>query len=58
MISEQPGCSRMSCGRQPVMDHNRMNGFRGVPRPHRGRVHRLGLRPGDQVTAINGTPAR
>jgi general secretion pathway protein C len=42
MISEQPGLLADVMRPQPVMDHGRMNGF--------------GLRPGDQVTAINGTP--
>jgi len=41
---------------QPVMDHGRMNGFRVYPGRNRMAFMRLGLRPGDQVTAINGTP--
>jgi len=41
---------------QPVMDHGRMNGFRVYPGRDRMAFMRLGLRPGDQVTAINGTP--
>ena len=41
---------------QPVMDHGRMNGFRVYPGRNRMAFARLGLRAGDQVTAINGTP--
>jgi len=33
-----------------------MNGFRVYPGRDRMAFMRLGLRPGDQVTAINGTP--
>jgi membrane-associated protease RseP (regulator of RpoE activity) len=38
------------------MDHGKMNGFRVYPGRNRVAFTRLGLRPGDQVTAINGTP--
>jgi len=33
-----------------------MNGFRVYPGRNRAAFMQLGLRPGDQVTAINGTP--
>ena len=56
MISEQPGLLADVLRPQPVMDHNRMNGFRVYPGRNRAAFARLGLRPGDQVTAINGTP--
>ena len=56
MISEQPGLLADVLRPQPVMDHNRMNGFRVYPGRNRAAFTRLGLRPGDQVTAINGTP--
>ncbi len=56
MISEQPGLLADILRPQPVMDHNRMNGFRVYPGRNRAAFTRLGLRPGDQVTAINGTP--
>ena len=56
MISEQPGLLADVLRPQPVMDHNRMNGFRVYPGRNRAAFMRLGLRPGDQVTAINGTP--
>ncbi|HEV3285483.1 MAG TPA: PDZ domain-containing protein, partial [Steroidobacteraceae bacterium] len=56
MISEQPGLLADVLRPQPVMDHGRMNGFRVYPGRNRAAFMRLGLRPGDQVTAINGTP--
>jgi general secretion pathway protein C len=56
MISEQPGLLADVLRPQPVMDHNRMNGFRVYPGRNRAAFMRLGLKPGDQVTAINGTP--
>jgi general secretion pathway protein C len=56
MISEQPGLLADVMRPQPVMDHGKMNGFRVYPGRDRMAFTRLGLRPGDQVTAINGTP--
>jgi general secretion pathway protein C len=56
MITEQPGLLADVMRPQPVMDHGRMNGFRVYPGRDRTAFMRLGLRPGDQVTAINGTP--
>ena len=56
MISEQPGLLADVLRPQPVMDHGHMNGFRVYPGRNRQAFMRLGLRPGDQVTAINGTP--
>jgi general secretion pathway protein C len=56
MITEQPGLLADVLRPQPVMDHGRMNGFRVYPGRNRMAFMRLGLRPGDQVTAINGTP--
>jgi general secretion pathway protein C len=56
MISEQPGLLADVMRPQPVMDHGHMNGFRVYPGRDRMAFMRLGLRPGDQVTAINGTP--
>jgi len=56
MIAEQPGLLADVMRPQPVMDHGRMNGFRVYPGRNRMAFMRLGLRPGDQVTAINGTP--
>jgi len=56
MITEQPGLLADVMRPQPVMDHGRMNGFRVYPGRDRMAFMRLGLRPGDQVVAINGTP--
>jgi general secretion pathway protein C len=56
MITEQPGLLADVMRPQPVMEHGRMNGFRVYPGRNRMAFMRLGLRPGDQVTAINGTP--
>jgi general secretion pathway protein C len=56
MITEQPGLLADVLRPQPVMDHGHMNGFRVYPGRNRAAFMRLGLRPGDQVTAINGTP--
>jgi general secretion pathway protein C len=56
MITEQPGLLADVLRPQPVMDHGHMNGFRVYPGRNRLAFMRLGLRPGDQVTAINGTP--
>jgi general secretion pathway protein C len=56
IITEQPGILTDVIRPQPVMDHGRMNGFRVYPGRNRQAFMRLGLRPGDQVTAINGTP--
>ncbi len=56
MITEQPGLITDVMRPQPVMDHGHMNGFRVYPGRNRQAFMRLGLRPGDQVTAINGTP--
>jgi general secretion pathway protein C len=58
VMSEQPGLLADVLRPQPVMDleRHRMNGFRVYPGRNRAAFLRLGLRPGDQVTAINGTP--
>ena len=56
MIAEQPSIIGDVMRPQPVIDHGRMNGFRVYPGRDRMAFMRLGLRPGDQVTAINGTP--
>src|SRR5204863_501539 len=58
MISEQPGLLADVMRPQAVLDaaSHRMNGFRVYPGRNRAAFMRLGLRPGDQVTAINGTP--
>jgi general secretion pathway protein C len=56
VISEQPGLIGDVMRPQPVMEHGKMNGFRVYPGRNRLEFARLGLRAGDQVTAINGTP--
>jgi general secretion pathway protein C len=58
MISEQPGLIGDVVRPQPVVDlkTGRMNGFRVFPGRDRTAFARLGLHPGDLVTAINGTP--
>ena len=56
MITEQPGLLTDVLRPQPVFDHGKMNGFRIFPGRDRAAFLRLGLRPGDQVIAINGTP--
>src|SRR5204863_490785 len=58
MISEQPGLLADVLRPQAVLDpaSHRMNGFRVYPGRNRAAFMRLGLRPADQVTAINGTP--
>lgn len=56
MIAEQPGLIGDVMRPQPVMDHGHMNGFRVYPGRDRAAFTRLGLHPGDQVTAVNGTP--
>src|SRR5256884_2127942 len=58
MISEQPGLLADVLRPQAVLDpaSHRMSGFRVYPGRNRAAFLRLGLQPGDQVTAINGTP--
>jgi general secretion pathway protein C len=58
MISEQPGLIGDVLRPQPVVDlkTGHMNGFRVFPGRDRTAFARLGLHPGDLVTAINGTP--
>jgi general secretion pathway protein C len=56
MITEQPSLLTDVMRPQPVIEHGHMNGFRVYPGRNRQAFLRLGLRPGDQVTAINGTP--
>jgi general secretion pathway protein C len=56
MISEQPNLIGDVIRASPVIDHGHMNGFRIYPGRDRAAFGRLGLHPGDQVTAVNGTP--
>ena len=56
MIAEQPGIIGDVMRPQAVTEHGKVTGFRVFPGRNRMAFMRLGLRPGDEVTAINGTP--
>jgi general secretion pathway protein C len=56
MISTQPGIIGDVMRPQPVIEHGKVTGFRVYPGRNRVAFMSLGLRPGDVVTAINGTP--
>jgi general secretion pathway protein C len=56
MITEQPGLIGDVMRPQAVTEHGKVTGFRVFPGRNRLAFMRLGLRPGDEVTAINGTP--
>jgi general secretion pathway protein C len=56
MINEQPGLIGDVMRPQAVTEHGKVTGFRVFPGRNRMAFMRLGLRPGDEVTAINGTP--
>ena len=55
-FTEQPGLIADLLRPQAVMDGDRVRGFRVFPGRNRQAFARLGLRPGDEVIAINGTP--
>lgn len=55
-FTEQPGLIADLLRPQAVMDGDRVKGFRVYPGRNRLAFARLGLRPGDEVIAINGTP--
>jgi general secretion pathway protein C len=40
----------------PVMDHNKLTGYRIYPAGNPSMFNQLGLKPGDVVTAVNGIP--
>ncbi|GAC1694884.1 MAG: GspC family type II secretion system variant ExeC [Steroidobacteraceae bacterium] len=56
MLTEQPGLIGDVMRPQAVTEHGKVTGFRVFPGRNRMAFMRLGLRPGDEVTAINGTP--
>jgi general secretion pathway protein C len=56
MVSSDPGLLGQLMRPQAVFAGGRMRGFRVYPGSNRQAFARLGLRPGDLVTAINGTP--
>jgi general secretion pathway protein C len=56
MVSDDPGLIGQVMRPQPVFAGGKMRGFRVYPGNNRQAFARMGLRPGDMVTAINGTP--
>jgi general secretion pathway protein C len=56
LITEQPSLMADVMRPQPVFANGKQTGYRVYPGRNRQAFLRLGLRPGDLVTAINGTP--
>jgi general secretion pathway protein C len=56
LITEQPGLMADVMRPQPVFANGKQTGYRVYPGRNRQAFLKLGLRPGDLVTAINGTP--
>lgn len=56
IITENPGALSDIMRQQPVFAQGKQRGYRVYPGRNRQAFMRLGLRPGDLVTAINGTP--
>jgi general secretion pathway protein C len=56
LIANEPGAISDIMRPQPVFTQGRQRGYRVYPGRNRQAFIRLGLRPGDLVTAINGTP--
>ncbi len=56
LITENPGAIADVIRPQPVFAGGKQRGYRVYPGRNRQAFLRLGLRPGDLVTAINGTP--
>lgn len=56
LIAEEPGVISDIMRQQPVFAQGKQRGYRVYPGRNRQAFMRLGLRPGDLVTAINGTP--
>ncbi|MEZ5475800.1 MAG: type II secretion system protein GspC [Steroidobacteraceae bacterium] len=56
LVNEQPGALSQVIRPQPVFSQGKLKGFRVYPGLNRQAFSRLGLRAGDLVTAINGTP--
>lgn len=56
LVNEQPGVLSQVIRPQPVFANGKLKGFRVYPGLNRQAFSRLGLRAGDLVTAINGTP--
>ncbi len=56
LITSEPGIISDIMRPQPVFAQGKQRGYRVYPGRNRQAFVRLGLRPGDLVTAINGTP--
>jgi general secretion pathway protein C len=56
LVNDDPGMITQVMRPQPVFAGGQMKGFRVYPGANRQAFARLGLRAGDMVTAINGTP--
>ena len=56
LVSDDPGLIGQVMRPQPVFAGGKMRGFRVYPGANRQAFSRIGLRAGDLVTAINGTP--
>ena len=55
-MNDDPGLVADIMRPQPVFAQGKQRGYRVYPGRNRQAFVRLGLRPGDLVTAINGTP--
>jgi general secretion pathway protein C len=56
LASQNPGAITEIIRPQPVFANGQQRGYRVYPGRNRQRFSKLGLLPGDLVTAINGTP--
>jgi general secretion pathway protein C len=56
LVTDEPGLIGQIMRPQPVYAGGQMRGFRLYPGANRQAFARMGLRAGDMVTAINGTP--
>jgi general secretion pathway protein C len=56
LIAEDPGVISDIMRQQAVFAQGKQRGYRVYPGRNRQAFMKLGLRPGDLVTAINGTP--
>ena len=56
MIAQDPGSLAEIMRPQPVFANGQQRGYRVYPGRNRAQFARLGLRPGDLVMSVNGTP--